>query len=103
MHNAYNKSALRKVLKDTGGIKDMRKSIDALSKRVDKHFAEEDSTAHADASTQSLIQAVWRATTSSLVAEVARANEMIKASYGDSGQTLEYSAGDIEAICRRSK
>ena len=103
MHNAYNKSALKKVLKDTGGLKDLRKSVELLSKRVDKHFAEEDSSSNVDASTQSVIQAVWKAIAPSLVTEVARANDMMKTSYGDSGQGLEYSAGDVEAICKRSK
>ncbi|ORX34673.1 exocyst complex component Sec3-domain-containing protein [Kockovaella imperatae] len=105
MHNAYNKSALKKALKDSGSSKDLRKSIEALSKRVDKHFADDDSagSSHSDASTQSLIQAVWKEITAGLVTEVNRASRIIKSSYGDSGQGLEYGPGDVEAICKRSK
>ena len=103
MHNAFNKAALKKALKETGGTKDLRKAIEGMSKRVDKHFNEDEGTSSADATTQSLIQAVWKEITTALVNEVGRANRIIKTSYADSGQGLEYGPGDVEAICKRSK
>ena len=103
MHNAYSRSNLKKVLKDTGGSKDLRKAIEAMSKRVDKHFADDESPSSLDASTRALISTVWRELSLGLKGEVAKATEMIKASYGDSGLSLEYTVSEVEGICKRTR
>ena len=106
LHANFSKSALKKVLKDFGA-KDMRKAIEAMSKRVDKHFLSDDDPSAANAgdaaAAQQLAQTVWREVTSELKREVERASGIIKMSYGDSGLTLEYGTGDVEAACKRAR
>jgi hypothetical protein len=104
LHNSYSRSALKKVLKDNGA-KDMRKAIETMSKRVDKHFGDDDAptSGAADAGTQALIQTVWKEVTAGLRRETDRAREMIGKSYGDSGLGLEYGPADVEAACKRAK
>ena len=102
LHSSYSRSALKKMLKDNGA-KDMRKAVETMSKRVDKHFADDDPASTTDASTSALIQIVWKEITSALKAETSRAQEMIAKSYGDSGMGLEYSVSDVEAVCKRQK
>lgn len=104
LHNSYSRSALKKVLKDNGA-KDMRKAIETMSKRVDKHFGDDDASAAgaADAGTQALIQTVWKDVTLGLRRETERAREMIGKSYGDSGLGLEFGPADVEAACKRAK
>jgi hypothetical protein len=94
---------LKKVLKDSGA-KDMRKAVEAMSKRVDKHFTNEDdpSTNH-DAATGEMIQTIWREITNELKRETTRAIGIIGSSYSDAGLGLEYGPGDVEAVCKRYK
>lgn len=111
MHSAYSRSALKKVLKETGS-KDMKKAIEAMARRVDKHFNDDESgpgdlhhTAHtgpADAATAALMASVWREITSSLSGEIARATQLMSASYATSGLALEYGPKDVEVMCQRS-
>jgi len=90
---------LKKVLKDNDA-KDMRKAVDAIAKRVDKQFAEEDAT---DPATAALIQTVWKEVTAELKRETARAQELIGRSYADSNLGLEFGPGDVEAAFKRAK
>lgn len=96
------------MLKESGA-KDMRKAIEAMARRVDKHFSDDDgsgssTTTHVhDPATAALIASVWREITSALHAEVTRATDMIAGSYGDSGLSLEYNAREVESICTRAK
>lgn len=83
----------------------MKKAVDALSKRVDKHFSEEDSasTGGSDPATAVLIQAVWGELTKDLKKEVARDDKMIRDSYKEGGLDLEFGAGDVDAACKRAR
>ncbi|WVQ80381.1 hypothetical protein IAT38_002486 [Cryptococcus sp. DSM 104549] len=104
LHQSYNRSALKKVLKDHGA-KDMRKAVEAMSKRVDKHFADDEdpgSNSAAGANAQ-LIQTVWQAVTQELVRETTRAQGIVAKSYADSGLGLEYSGADVDAVCKKAK
>lgn len=112
MHSAYSRSALKKVLKDTGS-KDMKKAIEAMARRVDKHFNDDESgaggdlhhTSHAgqpDAATAALMASVWRDITSALSGEIGRATQLMSASYATSGLALEYGPKEVEAVCQRS-
>lgn len=93
----YSKSALRKVVKEFGA-KDMRKHIDGLYKRVEKHFTEaSDKVSGSD----DMLPIVWKACEQELVNMTARFGMLIAKNYGDSGVSLEFSKGDIESACRK--
>ncbi|OCF36139.1 exocyst protein [Kwoniella heveanensis CBS 569] len=117
LHQSYSRSALKKVLKDNGG-KDMRKAIDVISKRVDKHFAADDDDPSSTGNHTSggingggaggshnaqLVQTVWKEITAELMRETKRAQEIIGKSYADSNLGLEFGPVDIEAACKRAK
>ncbi|WVQ93808.1 hypothetical protein IAU59_000886 [Kwoniella sp. CBS 9459] len=110
LHQSYSRSALKKVLKDNGG-KDMRKAIDVISKRVDKHFAADDedltsvtsNTASGNHHNSQLVQTVWKEITAELMRETKRAQEIIARSYADSNLGLEFGPADVEAACKRAK
>lgn len=106
MHSVHSRSALKKVLKESGA-KDMRKAIEAMARRVDKHFSDDDgsgTTTHThDPATAALIAKVWREVTTALTTEISRATQIISSSYGDTGLSLEYSAKDVESVCARAK
>lgn len=59
LHTAYTRSALRRV---TGELraKDLRKAVDALYKRVDKHFGGDFANQAADQHTD-VLKTVWKA------------------------------------------
>lgn len=91
------------MLKDYSA-KDMRKAVDTISKRVDKHLIDEtDQAALADPALNALITAVWRAVTQGLRDEVARDEGYVKACYADSGVGLEFGPGDVEGVCKRAR
>lgn len=102
MHTAFSRSALKKILKDNGA-KDMRKAIEAMSRRVDKHFTDDDPSLLSDPKTQEMIQIVWRELTAQLKKETGRAQDIISQCYGESGLGLEYGVADVEAACKRLK
>lgn len=87
------------MLKDNDA-KDMRKAVDAMSKRVDKQFADEDTT---DPVMAALIQTVWKEVAAELKRETVRAQELIAKSYGDSGLSLDFGPVEVEAACKRAK
>lgn len=101
LHNSFSRSAFKKVLKENGA-KDMRKAIETMSKRVDKHFTD-DEAGPADPTAQALISTVWKEVTNGLKAETERDRDIMSKSYGDSGLGLEYGPGDVEAACKRAK
>lgn len=106
MHSAHSRSTLKKVLKETGA-KDMRKAVEVMARRVDKHFSDDDGSGTAtythDAATAALVAAVWREITAALVEQTTRATDIMAGSYGDSGLSLEFSARDVESTCARAK
>ena len=99
LHASFSRSALKKVLKDNDA-KDMRKAVDAMAKRLDKQFADDDVS---DPSMAALLLTVWKEVTAELKRETARAQEIISKSYVDSGLGLEFGPGDVEAACKRAK
>lgn len=101
IHPTYSRSTLKKILRDFS-IKDMKKAVDALSKRVDKHFTDDEAVG-VDPATAVMIQAVWAEVTKDLKRETARDDKMIRDSYKEGGLDLEFGAGDVEAACKRVK
>ena len=77
--------------------KDIRKYIDTLFKRVEKHFTEtSDKTVSDD-----MVPIVWKACEQELISMTGRISTLISQNYGDSGVSLEFSKADIESACRR--
>ncbi|PPQ62995.1 hypothetical protein CVT24_006101 [Panaeolus cyanescens] len=102
----FNKSALRKVLKDYN-TKDMRKHIDVLSKRVEKHFtegSEKGGVDEANGNTAGTVMAgVWKACEEELVRLTESWAARITQLYGDSGISLEYTVAEVESAFRRQR
>jgi hypothetical protein len=90
----YNKSALKRTVKEYN-VKDMRRHIDTLYKRVEKHFADEDTNSTA------LLKDVWTACEQELVRCTERFSRLISQCYRDTGVTLEFSVQDVEAAFRK--
>ncbi|EAU92708.2 exocyst protein [Coprinopsis cinerea okayama7 len=88
----YSKSSLKKVVKEFNA-KDMRKHIDGMFKRVEKHFTED--------GTEEMVAIVWKACEQGLVNMTGRIGGLISQHYGDSGVTLEFTKTDIESACRK--
>ncbi|KAG8792705.1 hypothetical protein FRC12_005162 [Ceratobasidium sp. 428] len=109
VHNnsGFNRSALKKVLKEYDQ-KDMRKNIDGLYKRVEKHFADADETSSTAAQNQSVaagpvLAGVWNACEEELTRLTDKWVKLIGQCYADSGVGLEYTTGDVRAGFRRHR
>lgn len=104
LHPACSKSALKKLLKDYTA-KDMRKSVEAMARRVDKQFSHDDDAGSGpvDPVIAEVINTVWKEITSELKRDTGRVQEMIGRCYSDSNLGIEYGAGDVEAVCKRAK
>lgn len=95
-NSTYNKSALRKVVKEYTS-KDVRKHIDLLFKRVEKHFTEgSDKPTTEDATNGKVLVGVWKACEEELLRLLNRFSKRIAQSYSGTGITLEFTASDIE-------
>jgi hypothetical protein len=78
----------------------MRKAVETMSKRVDKHFTDEDEwTPHADSSLE-LIQSVWKEFTEELKRETGGASRDVGDCYSESGLGLEIGIGDVDTCCK---
>lgn len=99
----FNKSALKKVVKDYNS-KDIKKLVEALGKRVEKHFTEvsekDDTIAVVSGK---LLASVWKACEEEFVSLTETWMSRISKLYGDSGVSLEYTVTDVESTFRRQK
>ncbi|KAG8905579.1 hypothetical protein FRB99_008637 [Tulasnella sp. 403] len=103
--NAYNRSALKRVVKDFNS-KDVRKNIEGLFKRVEKHFDDEGDMVNAATMkvvNGTVMETVWRACEEQLVKETQRFIRLIGQCYADSGVMLEYSVMDVEGAFKRHR
>ena len=82
-HPQYNKNALKKVVSQHTA-KDVRKGLEQLYKRVEKHFSDE----------EGLLQVVWRGMQEDVLNRVQRFNELIQKCYGG-GLELEFTVQDL--------
>src|ERR1700678_3068560 len=102
----YNKAALRKIVKDYNS-KDIRKHVDALSKRVEKHFTEASEKTTVDEvsgiAAGTVLVGVWKACEKELVRLTELFSSRISQWYEDSGVSLEYTTSDIETAFRRQR
>jgi exocyst complex component 1 len=102
----FGKSALKKVIKEYNA-KDIRKIVDVLFKRVEKHFVESSDKMPSDDSggvnPETVISGVWKACEEELVRLTDVSNKRIAQCYSETGLSLEYSVADVEAAFRRHK
>lgn len=103
----YSKSALKKVVKEYNG-KDIRKIVDALFKRVEKHFdeASEKATTAEDSGgivPGTVMVGVWKACEEELLRITELFGKRIAQCYADSGVTLEYSTKDVTGAFSRHR
>ncbi|KZT30718.1 hypothetical protein NEOLEDRAFT_1126325 [Neolentinus lepideus HHB14362 ss-1] len=105
-NGSYNKSALKKIVKDYNA-KDMRKHVDALFNRVEKHFTEASEKATTEKSTDivpgTVMVGVWKACEEEVLRLTEMFSKRITQCYADSGVTLEYTAADVETAFRRHR
>ncbi|KAJ7169718.1 exocyst complex component sec3 subunit [Mycena filopes] len=103
----YNKSALKKVVKEYNA-KDIRKHVDALFKRVEKHFTEASEKATTEEKSGGIapgtvMVGVWKACEEELLRVTELMTKRISQCYADSGVTLDYTAADVEGAFRRQR
>ncbi|KAF5375148.1 hypothetical protein D9758_000450 [Tetrapyrgos nigripes] len=98
----YNRSALKKVVKEYNA-KDVRKHIDSLFKRVEKHFTEERAAGDEGKGLApgTVMVDVWKACQDELIRITKLFSKTIAQCYPDAGVSLEYSVGDVESSFKR--
>ncbi|KAH7106760.1 exocyst complex component Sec3-domain-containing protein [Auriculariales sp. MPI-PUGE-AT-0066] len=96
----YNKSAAKRVLKDYNS-KDMRKIIEALFKRVSKHFAENEDAAVFQPGTVEM--SVWKACEEDMTRNTQRFTKLVTQCYADTGLGIEFSLSDIEQAFKKHR
>lgn len=105
-NSSYNKSTLKKVVKEYNA-KDVRKHVDALFKRVEKHFTEASDTTTQQESGPiaqgTVMVGVWKACEDELVRITELFQKRISQCYANSGVSLEYTVADVESAFRRNK
>ena len=108
-NSSYSKSSLKKVVKEYNA-KDIRKHIDTLFKRVEKHFDEASEKATAgDASASTgiapgtVMVGVWKACEEELLRITDLFNKRITQCYKETGISLEYGTSDVEAAFKRHR
>ncbi|KAF9244541.1 exocyst complex component Sec3-domain-containing protein [Melanogaster broomeanus] len=102
----YSKSSLKKVLKEFDG-KDVRKHIDVLFRRVEKHFTEAEEKATREVSSGiapgTVMVGVWKACEEELQRMTESFSTKISQCYADGGLSLEYNSTDVEAAFKRHR
>ncbi|KAJ3364894.1 Exocyst complex component 1 [Kappamyces sp. JEL0680] len=83
-HVQYSKTSLRDVIKKYPG-KEIRKSLEVLYKRVDKHFTEE----------EGLLQVVWRSIQEEFVRQLRKYEELITKCYPDITMRLDFTLEEL--------
>ncbi|KAJ3532638.1 hypothetical protein NM688_g7392 [Phlebia brevispora] len=102
-NSSYSKSSLKRIVKEYDS-KDVRKHVDTLFKRVEKHFTEasEKETSQEVSSSMGIapgtvMVGVWKACEEELLRITELFAKRIAQCYGSTGVTLEYTAADVEA------
>uniref|UniRef100_A0A8C9YL67 Exocyst complex component 1 n=1 Tax=Sander lucioperca TaxID=283035 RepID=A0A8C9YL67_SANLU len=81
---AFNKQELRKVIKEYPG-KEVKKGLDNLYKKVDKHLCEE----------ESLLQVVWHSMQDEFIRQYKHFEDLIGRCYPGSGITMDFTIQDM--------
>jgi hypothetical protein len=103
--SGYNRSTLKKVVKEYDA-KDVRKHVDALFKRVEKHFTEASEVTTGESSgitPGTVLVGVWKACEEELLRITEIFAKRMTQCYANAGVSLEYSAADVEAAFKRNR
>lgn len=105
-NGTYSRSALKKVVKEYNA-KDIRKQVDVLYKRVEKHFTEASEKTTTEESggiaPGTVMVGVWKACEEELLRITELFSKRISQCYADSGVSLDYTGGDVEAAFKRHR
>lgn len=104
-NGSYSRSALKKVVKEYDA-KDVRKHVDALFKRVEKHFTEASEVTTGESSgitPGTVLVGVWKACEDELLRITEIFSKRITLCYANAGVALEYCAADVESAFRRNR
>lgn len=108
-HLAFNKQELRKVIKEYPG-KEVKKGLDNLYKKVDKHLCEEESLLQVQVVTERgasprtppseplpflLHQVVWHSMQDEFIRQYKHFEDLIGRCYPGSGITMEFTIQDM--------
>ncbi|KXS17867.1 hypothetical protein M427DRAFT_54115 [Gonapodya prolifera JEL478] len=95
-HIQFNKNALKEVLRKQSA-KEMKRNLEQLYKRVDKHFqeGENSSAVNSQSSSGSLLQVVWRDIQEEFIKLLNRYEDLISRCWPKSGLKLEFSVKDM--------
>ncbi|KZT33260.1 hypothetical protein SISSUDRAFT_1054465 [Sistotremastrum suecicum HHB10207 ss-3] len=103
---SYNRSALKKVMKEFSS-KDVKRNVDSLYKRIDKHFSETSSSTPGEEGGSiipgSTFVGVWKACEEELLKNTSRFSSLISQCYPDSGVGLDYTSQDVEAAFKKHR
>lgn len=78
----------------------MRKHIEGLHKRVEKHFTD---ASEKSASDDLVFSNVWKGCEAELVKLTEKIGSLISQYYGDSGVSLEFTGADIESAFKKTR
>ena len=104
-NSSYSRSALKRVIKEYDS-KDIRKHVDVLFKRVEKHFTEASEKTMDESSgiaPGTVLVGVWKACEDELLRITELFAKRISQCYQSSGISLEYTAADVEAAFKRHR
>lgn len=101
-NGSYNRSALKRVVKEYNA-KDVRKLVDVLFKRVEKHFTDADAPEGTGPKTSPVLANVWKACEGELLRITDLFMKRISQCYADANVSLEYSRSDIEGSFKRHR
>ncbi|WFD21743.1 hypothetical protein MEQU1_000398 [Malassezia equina] len=102
LHHAYSKSTAKKLVRDHTA-KDLRKGIEALSKRVQKHFDDDEPTTSMQVALERdeishVLAQVWMACETQCVAEWERFGRLLRTCYPGSQLQPDVSAGEVRRL-----
>ncbi|KAL0951427.1 hypothetical protein HGRIS_008119 [Hohenbuehelia grisea] len=103
--STYSKSALKKVVKEFNS-KDVRKHVDVLFKRVEKHFTDAEKAGPEEGggiAQGTVMVGVWKACEEEMLRITELFAKRIGQCYAESGVSLEYSSADVEGAFRRHR
>jgi len=99
-NSSYNRSSLKRTLKDYSA-KDLKRLIDTLYKRVEKHFSAEGDDSGSAAQSDGALSSVWSACEDETVSATQRFEDLINQCYGTLGISLDFSVSDVKAAFKR--
>ena len=102
-NSSYSKTALRKVVKEFT-TKDVKKHVDTLFKRVEKHFTDASETTTAEVNGMAagtVLVGVWKACEDEVLRITELFTKRIQQCYADSGISLDYTVMDVENAFRK--